>query len=226
MNSYATDSIYWTEKEVWFRCDVRKVFAGTNDVEVEYVVAGWPLERHCLADVRWEPWSEGNEVDVRECEYDGESYMGPMDVEAQRAAENKRKRGQAGVPGSSGARGDASTSRAHGRCVGPGYDASDEDAESEHTPAQDSRDGSHDSASEGRFGWVMAGIRKGIRNKQRRALAQCIVDAWSSLDGIGGTSRVSRKELYRRCSNIGVKPKEIGMELVAMKDAGLVVRSS
>ena len=38
-----------------------------------------------------------------------------------------------------------------------------------------------------------------------------------------GTPRVSRKELCRRCSNIGVKPKEIGMELVTMRDAGLVV---
>ena len=90
-------------------------------------------------------------------------------------------------------------------------------------PAQGSRDGSHDSAGEGRFGWVMAGIRKGTRNKQRRALAQCIIDAWSSLDGSGGTPRVSRKELYRRCSNIGIKLKEIGMELVTMRDAGLVV---
>ena len=73
--------IYWTGEDVWFRCDVRKVFAGTNDVEVEYVVAGWPLERHCLADMRWEPWSEGDEVDVRECEYDGESYgAGPPHV--------------------------------------------------------------------------------------------------------------------------------------------------
>ena len=44
--------IYWTGEEVWFRCDVRKVFAGTDDVEVEYLVAGWPPERHCLADVR------------------------------------------------------------------------------------------------------------------------------------------------------------------------------
>ena len=69
----------------------------------------------------------------------------------------------------------------------------------------------------------MAGIRKGTRNKQRRALAQCIIDAWSSLDDSGGTPRVSRKELYRRCSNIGIKLKEIGMELVTMRDAGLVV---
>ena len=35
--------IYWTGEEVWFRCDVRKVFAGTDDVEVEYLVEGWPL---------------------------------------------------------------------------------------------------------------------------------------------------------------------------------------
>ena len=30
--------IYWTGEKVWFRCDVRKVFAGTDDVEVEYLV--------------------------------------------------------------------------------------------------------------------------------------------------------------------------------------------
>ena len=134
MNSYATDSIYWTGKEVWFRCDVRKVFAGTNDVEVEYVVAGWPLERHCLADVRWEPWSEGDEVDVRECEYDGESYLGPMDVEARRAAENKRKRGHAGAPGSPVTRGGASTSHDNGRRAGSSHDASDEDTAAGSTP--------------------------------------------------------------------------------------------
>ena len=31
--------IYWTEEEVWFRCEVQKVFEGTNDIEVEYLVA-------------------------------------------------------------------------------------------------------------------------------------------------------------------------------------------
>ena len=32
--------IYWTEEEVWFRCRVKRLFEGTDDIEVEYLVAG------------------------------------------------------------------------------------------------------------------------------------------------------------------------------------------
>ena len=145
-----------------------------------------------------------------------------MDVEAQRAAESKRKRRRAEDPGSPATRGVASTSRDNGRHAGSSRDTSDEDMAAEYTPTQGSRDGSLESSGEGRFGWVMTGVRKGVRHKQRRALAQCIIDAWSSLEDSGGAPRVSRRELYRRCFGIGVKPNEISMELVTMRDAGLV----
>ena len=32
-----------------------------------------------------------------------------------------------------------------------------------------------------------------------------------------------RKELYKRCVRIGMKTREVGMELVTMEDAGLVI---
>ena len=127
--------------------------------------------------MQWEPqpWGEGGKVDCRETEYDGENYMGPMDVEARRA-DGTRKRGRAEEQRGSRARGYASTSLGDGRHGGSVQDQSDEDERSGPVPAQDPRTASHSSTSGGRFGWVVAGIAKGRGGKRRRALAQCIVN--------------------------------------------------
>ena len=43
------------------------------------------------------------------------------------------------------------------------------------------------------------------------------------MDGSGSIPKVSRKELYKRCVGIGMKTREVGVELVTMEDAGLVI---
>ena len=214
--------IYWTGEEVWFRCDVRKVFAGTDDVEVEYLVDG-VRARHCLTNVSWEPWCVNDEVDVRECEFDGEHYLGPMDVEAQRASESKRKRGRAEEPATPLARGRSSSYRHDGEYSEPSCCTGDADVADGHSTVQSSYNDARDEFSGGRFNWVMTGVRKGARLRQRRALARCMIEAWSSLGDDGRAPRVSRKELYRRGSGVAGTSRAISAELTTMRDSGLVV---
>lgn len=169
--------IYWTEEEVWFRCRVTRRFEGTNDVEVEYHVAGWPSTRHCLTSVEWEPWEEDGEIDHRELEYDGDNYLGPVDIEARRAAAGIRKRRRASEQRSPDARGGATTPVSDCEHTGAAHDQSDDEEWTEPSRGHATRNTAHCAAQESRFGWVVAGITKGKGLKQRRALAQCIVDA-------------------------------------------------
>ena len=110
-----------------------------------------------------------------------------------------------------------------GGCSGPSRVTGDVDVVDDHTPVQCSRNDSRDASGEGKFSWVMTGVRKGARLRQRRALAQCIIEAWSSLGDGGGAPRVSRRELYRLGSGVAGTPKAISVELSTMRDSGLVV---
>ena len=93
-------------------------------------------------------------MDVRECEFDGEHYLGPMDVEAQRASESKRKRGWAEEPATPLAQGRASIYRHNGEYSEPSCGTGDADVADGHSTVQSSYNDSRDESSGGRFNWV------------------------------------------------------------------------
>ena len=205
--------IFWTDEMVWFRCDVTKLFDSGREVEVEYRVDGWAPCRHRLADVQWEQWAEGGDVDEGEMAYEGEDWMGPIDHEALRAAAGARHR-------------DARRGRKDVD-VGGGTEIDNLDESDEEWPGSGQVVGgtsAGDGAPQGdTYGWIVAGVAGGRGSKQRKAFARCIIKASEELGDEDGAVNVNVKELYKRAGSFGKGTRVASQELRAMARAGLIV---
>ena len=89
--------VWWVAEQVWFRCRVEAMGGEGRTVRVAYLVDDrWGTFVHALADVEWERWAPGGQIDPAEADYDMDVWVPEEEVDreaAAAAAEGSRRRG-------------------------------------------------------------------------------------------------------------------------------------
>ena len=89
--------VWWVAEQVWFRCRVEAMGGEGHTVRVAYLVDDrWGTFVHALADVEWERWAPGGQIDPAEADYDMDVWVPEEEIDreaAAAAAEGSRRRG-------------------------------------------------------------------------------------------------------------------------------------
>ena len=219
-------SIYWTEEKVWFRCAIKDLLEGGQLIQVEYMVKGWGLFVHRVADIQWKRWRYGDSDDSDEDEYEMDRWAGDEDHEAIAAAEDARTR----RPRDEREREMGDKNNISGKSESEG------DSELEETPQRTARSKCTGSAKAGcsarqasrrklpdKYEWMQGTMGQVKGRKKRCTLIWALITEWDR-DNSAELSelRADRKAIYRRMGGV-MKPNLINAELVALEKAGWVV---
>jgi hypothetical protein len=218
--------IWWVEDKVWFRCRVVGMGRGGDVACVRYFVdERWGDYYHSLAEVTWETWSAGGEVDPEEARYELDTWVEPVDREAVAAAEASRGRRERGCRGDGLGDGSGEV-RAGEETSGEGSGDGGGGAGSGQTTASGggASTGETRARGDGQFEWVIRAAPKGSGLKKRKLLLRALAEAWGEAAQECGEARpaVGRMAVYRAMKGT-MAAKQVAAELKTLAREGLVV---
>ena len=218
--------IYWTEEKVWFRCAIKGLLEGGRLIQVEYMVKGWGLFIHRVADIQWKRMRLGDAEDSDEDEYEMDRWAGDEDHEAVAAAEDARNR----KPRDERERaiGDKETESGESESEGV--------CELEGTPQRVARIKRTGHAKAGctdrqasrrelpdKYKWLQGAMGQVKGRRKRCELVWSLIAEWDTDSSVElHELRANRKSIYRRMGGI-MKPALINTELIALEKVGWVV---
>ena len=217
--------VWWVAEKVWFRCRVEAMGGEGRTVRVTYLVDDrWGTFVHALADVEWERWEPGGQIDPAEADYDMDVWVPEEEVDreaAAAAAEGGRRRGV----GRGG--GEETADRGRAGSTPPQAGGGDEsEAEGDVEGARAAGDGEASStmrAPAGRFGWVVKAAPKGKGLQKRKRLLMALVGLWDATPASdeGDLPVAMKRAVYKAMAGV-MTPKQVVTELVVLAKAGLV----
>ena len=220
--------VWWVAEKVWFRCRVEAMGGEGRTVRVTYLVDDrWGTFVHALADVEWERWEPGGQIDPAEADYDMDVWVPEEEVDreaAAAAAEGGRRRGV----GRGG--GEETANRGRAGSTPPQAGGGDEsEAEGDVEGARAAGDGEASStmrAPAGRFGWVVKAAPKGKGLQKRKRLLMALVGLWDATPASdeGDLPVAMKRAVYKAMAGV-MTPKQVVTELVVLAKAGLVTAS-
>ena len=220
--------VWWVAEKVWFRCRVEAMGGGGRTVRVPYLVDDrWGTFVHALADVEWERWEPGGQIDPAEADYDMDVWVPEEEVDreaAAAAAEGGRRRGVGrGGGGETANRGRAGSTPP--RAGGGDESEAEEDVEGARA-AGDGGASSTMGAPAGRFGWVVKAAPKGKGLQKRKRLLTALVGLWDATPASdeGDLPVAMKRAVYKAMAGV-MTPKQVVTELVVLAKAGLVTAS-
>ena len=222
--------VWWVAEQVWFRCRVEGMGREGHTVRVAYLVDDrWGTFVHALADVEWERWAPGGQIDPAEADYDMDVWVPEEEVDreaAAAAAEGSRRRGVS--------RGDGGETASRGRAgsTPPRAGGGDEsEAEEDVEGARAACDGGATSSSTtcapvSQFGWVVKAVPKGKGLQKRKRLLTALVGLWDATPASdeGDLPVAMKRAVYKAMAGV-MTPKQVAAELGALAKAGLVTAS-
>ena len=213
---------------MWFRCRVEAMGGEGRTVRVAYLVDDrWGTFVHALADVEWERWEPGGQIDPAEADYDMDVWVPEEEVDreaAAAAAEGGRRRGV----GRGG--GEETANRGRAGSTPPRAGGGDEsEAEEDVEGARAAGDGEASStmrAPAGRFGWVVKAAPKGKGLQKRKRLLAALVGLWDATPASdeGDLPVAMKRAVYKAMAGV-MTPKQVVTELGVLAKAGLVTAS-
>ena len=218
--------IWWVEEKVWFRCRVVGMGRGGDIACVRYLIdERWGDYYHSLAEVAWETWSAGGEVDPEEARYELDTWVEPVDHEAVVAAEGGRERRERGCRRDGRGEEDGE-GRLGEEASGSGSDGGRGGGGSGRTTSSGggTSTGETRAPEGGRFEWVTQSAPRGSGLKKRKLLLRALADAWGVAARECGEARpaVGRMVVYRAMQGT-MTAKQVAAELKTLAREGLVV---